>query len=444
MANKNIFCNVPWFHLNIRHDGTFEMCCSQRSGSKNADGSAMFAHNIKTSTIAEWWNSSTMQGIRQQILSDKPLPTCAGCYKDDEHNNESYRLTQNWRSAIFTKQAFDQSFAESPHLKIFKEDGLYDGMPIDLHIDLGNECNLACKFCGPDVSTKIASKFKTWGLIDKDTVLRKDWAGDDAVWDRFCNEVLTIKNLQSVHFMGGEPTLSPRLADFLDFFISHNRTDFCISFVTNGTKFRYDLIDKLKKFKRVDIDVSIESILDNNYYIRQGLDKETFQTNVKLYLQEQTDNLFICLKPSISALSAPTYPELIEFFLDNNIITESNTCWDPAYMQIAVLPYAVKQSYLPKYERLLTKLEGLASSGNLDMVRSRMVDNNAVNLYKELKSVYNMLIAPELNNAEELRKELVYWLNKWDCDLKQDARDYYPEWSEFLEKYDYKKISNTN
>jgi MoaA/NifB/PqqE/SkfB family radical SAM enzyme len=441
MANKNIFCNVPWFHVNIRHDGTFEMCCTQRPNLKDDQGNPLFKHNIRNTTIAEWWNNDLIKQLRKNMLGDTPLPLCEGCYKDENSGNESYRLTHNWRSAIFTRQAFDESFEQSPHKIIFKEDGVADRMPIDFHIDLGSECNLACKFCHPEVSTRIATKFKSWGIWDQE--LRKEWVDDDALWERFLNELLDIKNLQSVHFMGGEPTLSPRLEQFVDFFLSRGRTNFSISFVTNGTRYLPRLVEKLANFKRIDIDISTESILDNNYYIRQGLDKELFRKNVSLYLSHRSPNFGVCLKPVVSALTVPTYPELIEFFYENDIITESNLCWEPVYLQIPVLPLSIRQSYMPKYEKLLAKLEKASKDSNADMVRSRMVENNAVSLYVELKSVYKMLQNPEPDNVEDLRKQLVYWLNKWDNDMGLDARVHYPEWTEFLESYGY-NVSNKN
>jgi hypothetical protein len=243
--------------------------------------------------------------------------------------------------------------------------------------------------------------------------------------------------------MGGEPTLSPRLEQFVDFFLSRGRTNFSISFVTNGTRYLPRLVEKLANFKRIDIDISTESILDNNYYIRQGLDKELFRKNVSLYLSHRSPNFGVCLKPVVSALTVPTYPELIEFFYENDIITESNLCWEPVYLQIPVLPLSIRQSYMPKYEQLLAKLEAANKDSNTDMVRSRMVENNAVSLYVELKSVYKMLQNPEPDNVEDLRKQLVYWLNKWDNDMGLDARVHYPEWTEFLESYGY-NVSSKN
>jgi sulfatase maturation enzyme AslB (radical SAM superfamily) len=260
---------------------------------------------------------------------------------------------------------------------------------------------------------------------------------DETVWQRFLHELLTFRNLRSVHFLGGEPTLSPRLEQFLDFFINNNKTDFAISFVTNGTKFCPDLIDKMKKFTRADIDISIESVLDNNYYLRQGLKKDLYTSNVQKFLDAQSDNFFVCLKPVISALTIPTFPELIEYFLDNDIFTESNICYDPAHFQVAVLPMEIRQTYFEKYERVLKKIASKQNFKHTNLIQPRFKDTLANSLYNELETAFNMVKQPEPDNAESLQKEMVWWLSKWDKDFNLNAKDYYPEWSKFLDKYSY-------
>jgi sulfatase maturation enzyme AslB (radical SAM superfamily) len=441
MANAKTFCNIPWFHLEIKHDGSFGLCCIQERDN-NGYAVKLEKHNIREMSIQEWYSSRAMKNYRLKMLSSTPLTECNGCYTDEKHGNESYRLTQNWRSAIFTKDAFAKSFVQSPHYPIFKltesSDGEYNGLPVDLHIDMGNECNLACKFCHPNVSSKIAAKYKKWNILtDYQSQARVNWMDDDETWLKFCNELLSFEHLKSVHFMGGEPTLSPRLEQFLDFFISNKKTNFAISFVTNGTRFCPEIIVKMKQFFRADIDISIESILDNNYYMRQGLKKELFMSNVNQYLAAQSDNFYVCLKPVISALTVSTFPELIEYFFDNSIFTESNICWDPAYLRVDVLPTKIRNLYLPKYEKLLQKLTQDQNFKNTNMLQARFHDKKADNLYNELLTAYNMLLGPEHENAKELQKQMVWWLSKWDKEYHLNAKDHYPEWSDFLDQHDY-------
>jgi molybdenum cofactor biosynthesis enzyme MoaA len=436
MASSKIFCNVPWFHLELRPNGSFEMCCNQ---TKETDGYSAYhndVYNIKQMSIRDWYNSDRMKSYRLKILGDTPIKECTGCYNDEKHGNESYRITHNWRSVIFTRDAFTDSFEQSPHYPIFQKselNGEYDGVPLDLHVSMGNECNLACKFCHPSLSTKIASKYKIWSLLsDKQSATRESWMDDDETWLRFCNELLSFKHLRSVHFMGGEPTLSPRLEQFFDFFIDNKKTDFAVSFVTNGTKFCSRIISKMKKFQRADIDISIESILDNNYYIRQGLKKEIYLDNVKQFLAAQSDNFYVTLKPVISALTIPTFPELIEYFFDNKIFTESNICWSPEYLQVSVLPKSIRDSYIPKYERLLDKISKSKNYNQSNLIQARSVDTLYHSLYNELNTAFNMLKSQEPTNAQELQKQMVYWLAKWDKAFGLNAHDYYPDWSQFL------------
>lgn len=437
MANSKIFCNVPWFHIEIRHDGTFEMCCNQTKANDGYSTLTDNVHNIKQMSIRDWYSSKIMKNLRTQILSEQPLKECAGCYNDEKYGNESYRIMQNWRSIIFTRDAFENSFKQSPHFTIFDKSraaGEYNGVPVDLHVDMGNECNLACKFCHPSVSTKVASKYKIWNLLsDKQSHTRVSWMDDDEVWTKFCNELLSFEHLKSIHFMGGEPTLSPRLEQFLDFFIENKKTNFAVSFVTNGTKFCPDIIKKMKKFQRADIDISIESVLDNNYYIRQGLKKELFLANVKKFLDAQSDNFFITLKPAISALTVSTYPELIEYFYHNKIYTESNICWNPEYLQVSVLPKSIRDLYIPKYEKLLKKISQSQNFNYSNSIQARFDDTLNNSLYNELSTVYNMLQAPEPENAEDLQKQMVWWLSKWDREFRLNAKDFYPEWNDFLD-----------
>ena len=453
MPNPKIFCNVPWFHMQLYHDGSYGLCCSERAPVFDgyAKQSESIKPNIKTTSIREWYRSEKMKRYRESMLGDQPLAECAGCYQDEQYGNDSYRNTQNWRSVIFTQQNFQQSFEQSPHHDVFVSeqsgqalDEHYDGMPVDLHIDMGNECNLYCKHCNPSYSTQIATKYKIWGILSKeDYHTRMNWMDDEEVWQRFLNELLGMKNLRSVHFMGGEPFMSPKLEEFLDFFIDHNRTDFAVSLITNGTIYSKEIAEKFARFFRADIDISIESVSDNNFYIRQGLDKELYWNNIRSFLSHQSETFCVCLKPTITALTVPTFPALTEWMFDNNIVTENNTCWNPAYLRAAALPLDLRQSYFAEYERVLDKLSAyIKQDQHPDMPQSREHGKNALNLYNELNSVYKMIQIPELPNAEALKVELVGWLNKWDQNCDLDARDYYPEWTDFLEQYGYKKISD--
>ena len=102
--------------------------------------------------------------------------------------------------------------------------------------------------CFSRASSTIAVQNVKWGLEDHRQYLGNDWTRDEHVWNRFLDELLTIPKLKNIHFMGGETLLTKRFEDLVDFFILHGRFDLCFSFVTNGTTYNQQLINKLKRF----------------------------------------------------------------------------------------------------------------------------------------------------------------------------------------------------
>ena len=141
MPNQKIFCNTPWYELHIYWDGSLGICC-QESHKLYDDNS----YNIATTTIAEWFNSDPVRHFRQGVLGDRPVSACSRCYQEESVGGNSRRIKSNQKSVIF-QQAFADSFEQSPGRRHFNESGNTSTHPIDIHVDLGNYCNLACKMC---------------------------------------------------------------------------------------------------------------------------------------------------------------------------------------------------------------------------------------------------------------------------------------------------------
>ena len=261
MSNKDIFCNTPWYETHIYWDGSFGICCQE---SRKLYDSADATYNIHTMTLAEWFNSEPVKQLRMNILSATPTDICSRCYHEESLCGTSRRHKANQKSVIFTRTAFIDSYQQSPGYKHFDHSRTHNGeattQPIDLHIDLGNYCNLACKMCWSVASSKIATQYVKWGHTDHKQYLGMDWTKNAETWNRFLNELLDIPKLQNIHLMGGETLLTSRFEELVDFMIAHNRFDICFGFVTNGTKFNKSLINKLTRFKRVGIEVSIETV----------------------------------------------------------------------------------------------------------------------------------------------------------------------------------------
>jgi sulfatase maturation enzyme AslB (radical SAM superfamily) len=359
-------------------------------------------------------------------------------YDSDQLPNEesvcgsSRRHRSNQKSVIFTKTAFEQSYQQSPGYKHFSfsqdMDGITTTLPIDLHLDLGNHCNLACKMCWSGASTRIAAQMVKWGVEEDRQYLGVDWTSDPEVWNRFLSELDAFPNLKNIHLMGGETLLSPRFEQLVDHMIAKERWEVSFSFVTNGTVYKPDLIAKLSKFTRVGIEISIETTTKHNDYVRQGSKVEDVLDNIQKYqkLCNRT-NISLTVRSAISALTIGYYYTLLEYCLDNNLLIKSLLVTNPAYLDCRGLPADVKQGYKEPYKLLLDKLTDVET----DCDYNESDENNIRKLVRQqVLQVLNLLDAGSIGVSTTTAVE---WMRKWDSEFGFDARELYPEFKELLD-----------
>lgn len=435
-ANPGIFCNTPWYELHIYWDGSLGICCQEDHKLYTEPNSK---YNIRNMTIQEWFNSDPVRNFRTKILGDQRVSECRRCYIEEDYGGNSRRLKANQKSVIFTRTAFEPSFEQSPGYDSFKlsatQQGLTDTHPIDLHIDLGNFCNLACKMCNPRASSTIAAQQVKWGMETSRQYLGTDWTRDSAVWNNFKNQLLEIPNLNNIHFMGGETLLTNRFEDLVDTMTAHDRFDLCFSFVTNGTVFRPELIEKLKRFRRVGIEVSIETVDDHNAYQRQGTDTTVVLANIQNYLKMcNGTSVTVALRPAPSLLTIGYYPGLLEYALNHQLIVKSNLCNDPRFLSAEILPKFIKQQYQTAYHDLLDQL----CQVTVDSDYNASDPNNYRQSIKEQAIMcLNILQTPTPTDSESALHDMVQHCERWDQVYGYDARKLYPEFQEIFDQYGY-------
>lgn len=439
MPNQNVFCNSPWYELNIYWDGSLGFCC--QAAHKPYVESESYHYNVKTMSINQWVDSAPMRQARLSMFGDTKNSSCANCQLEEKFGGTSRRHKSNQKSVIFTRSGFDQSYVQSPGYKWFEKSrtqaGTYNRLPIDLHIDLGNYCNLACKMCSPRASSRIAAHQIRWGIKDAEKFLNTDWTKDEHTWRKVLSELASIENLRNVHFMGGETLISNRFEEFVDFMIQQARVDLSLSLVTNGTIFKPTLMQKLAYFQQVNIEVSIESLDATNVYQRQGTDQNRVMSNLNKYLSwSNGHNFTLTLRPAISALTISSYHTLLTYAHQNQLIVKALLVTTPQYLDVRVLPQSVRIGYLKYYDKLQEDLVLEVDDSNLDFNESdpnqfRRVILNQVQLCQRL------LQAPNLDDADTLQAEMIFWCKRWDEIYGYDARSIYPEWIPMLDKHGY-------
>ena len=438
MPEQRVFCNSPWYELHIYWDGSLAFCC-HATPNVPYDASLKHQYNIKNMSIKQWYDSAPMREARMRMLGDRQWNHCDRCWHEERVSDTSRRHRSNQKSVIFTKQNFAESYQQSPGFPKFEHSrvnqGSYDGLPIDLHVDLGNYCNLACKMCDASASSTIASQEVRWGIQDSKKYLGSDWTRDDRVWQRFVQQILDIPYLQNIHFMGGETLLTDRLEDLVDRFVAARRFDMCFSFVTNGTIYRPGLVEKLAQFQRVGFEISIETADQHNSYIRQGTDTDLVLTNIGRYRGiSNGTSVSVTLRPALNLLSIGYYHTLLRYALDHGLLVKNNLLHSPTFLDARYLPNETKLLYLDQYQQLRQSVP--VTDSDLDINISDPNNYQWV-ISREIDLAISMLRTIQPDDAEQQHQRLVSHCEKWDAIYGLDARVLYPELLMIFSRYGY-------
>ena len=385
-------------------------------------------------SIADWFSSEPVRDFRSRMLKDDKLSECSRCYNQEAAGASVRRFNVNQKSVIFT-QAFAESFEQSPGRQHFNISGHTSTQPIDLHIDLGNFCNLACKMCNAQASSRIAVQEVKWGIESSKPFVGSNWTKDPVVWRNFKQQLLLMTELNNIHFMGGETLLTDKFEDLVDTLLLHNRTNVSLSFVTNGTVFNPQLMDKLLRFKRVGIEVSIETIDERNSYVRQGTDTNIVLEHIDRYISYcNNSTITTTLRPAISSLTIASYAGLLRYALQKKLVVKNLIVDSPEFMTVAVLPHSIKQQYVVKYADMLNELAHVE-----DLLDGNTSDpNNYLQIIKQqVVGCINLLSSPAPHNVKQLQQQLVNHCRKWDTVYHQNARLLYPELMEIWDQYGY-------
>lgn len=435
MANKDIFCNIPWFELNINHDGSYDLCgCQNDKIIMTAEGRKW---NIKEISIDDYWNSTRMREKRRIKLSDTVDPMCRMCQMKDAAGYTSARQKENLKSVIFQRN-FDRSFEQSPHKKYFDHSQDNNGETISriasLHLNIGTTCNFSCKFCPPEASSRVAQDQRKMGWIAADYRL-EPWTQDPRAWQRFVDWFDTnYQSVRVVHIIGGEPELIERFRDLLTMFANKNMTWLNLSFTTNGSIDYSKYYHQLKIFQRVEIGVSIETADRSNDYLRQGADIVQILHNVD-HMREVMPGVQWTFRTVPTALSVLRYHTLLNHALDRRIPIDASYPNRPRWMLSDLLPQDLKACTIQHLQEFADSITFNGQRFN----NTKNPNNVEITLKNEAESLIRHLRTAEPENANQLRQEMAARLSEQDELYNKSIEDFIPEATDWLRIHGYRR-----
>ena len=355
MINDKIFCIVPWFEVHINADGTYHTCGAQPPPQRTPFPPGFVEkNNVHNMKLEDWINGEYQRRVRLDKLNGIHEPRCQMCYTEEKVGSSSKRLKENLKSGI-SDVNFDLTYRASSDLPHFEfsqaNQGATDIMrPVSYHINLGNECNYACKMCGPWSSSQLAVEGLKDGTYSGPA--RLNWTKDEKSWNHVVDYICATDNLKFVHIIGGEPLLNPRFEDLIDRLIAAGKTDIYLGFTTNGSIVDIGLIKKLNTFKHVDIGISVECFGVLNDHIRKGTNTVEVLEHIDTYLKYRSkDHMYITVRPVPSALSVHTLDDLYRWCVDRQVDVMTNILVRPVHLQIRQLPVEIKQRLIKKYQQ---------------------------------------------------------------------------------------------
>jgi len=422
--NEKVTCISPWYELRI-----------------NSDGSMSFCHAVKKTfweksnlNFIDWFNKGeSSTAARQNILKGKPVDACQNCYDNEAKGFTSYRQRRNIQGAVYHGENFKDSLEQSPAYP--RMQGKVEEMyPAFLHVTLSNLCNLSCRMCFPEFSSQLTDTYKKLNIIDKSVPILEDWSQSDEKWQNFLKLVKGNKQLLSLHFMGGEPLYHKRFHEFIDWAIENNETNYHLTFVTNVTIYDSELIDKLAKFKSVQIEMSIEVMDIVNDYIRIGSDFNVLKDNIQKFLSHKNSNTKMVLRTVPQALSIPKYDTIIDFAIENDCMIDCNVISNPPHLKMNVLPKEFKNDLVNKLKTKYADILGIEDMDKITKISQIREPQKAL-----FRSHINYLIAAleeaEPENIEELRQKFIQYNIDMDTQSTLKFKSVYPELVDFYEKY---------
>ena len=262
--------------MEVQPNGTVKPCCMYKDTLKKPNGQEYL---IQKDDIQDVLQSDELNEIKQRFLSGTQPRGCHRCWMEEISGKDSKRIRDNRK-----------------YQNLINEDVIFDeATPRYLDLKLGNICNLKCRICGPQYSSRWISEQKRYDKIDgivKDYE-RLDWPEKS---DKFWQTVESlIPNLEHLDFTGGEPFMISQHFDLLEKIIASGRANkVSLHYNSNGTQLPMNALKNIwPEFKYVDVHFSIDGYEKHFEYQRHPAKWQDALATMSVFKQYQKPNFDI-------------------------------------------------------------------------------------------------------------------------------------------------------
>ncbi|MHB8788691.1 MAG: twitch domain-containing radical SAM protein [Desulfobulbaceae bacterium] len=232
---------------------------------------------------------------------------------------------------------------------------------------------------------------------------------EEIIFGDFLND---LTNVKEVLLTGGEPLLNPVTAKIIDFLIQHGmEREIALVMNTNTTYLPVTILDKLKTFKRVHMNLSIDSVGDVYEYIRFPAKWEKIKNNINMLKEKRIP---LGAVPILQAYNVLNAVDLCRFFEENGVNYNLLMMHGPYFLHCALLPDPIRKVAA---DRLRTYAQNEAPQEKQN------------NLLRVAQSIENITINIDRQKALE---DFMLFTNDLDRVNGQDIKESIPELIEML------------
>ena len=291
------YCPMPW------HGGYFttsrqSVCCSHR-------GQPGVALRSNGDSPLAYINSEHVRDIKRRLISGNLDIDCSSCRDKEQQGLGSLR--EVFQTMIGN---LGVEFCEDPDSPT---------VPAAIEVRFSNLCNFQCRMCGPRDSNLIGKEIEMNPNMQRFFELYQD--GLITASDRFFDEIVQmLPNLKRIYFTGGEPMIHKQVLELIKIIIDLNLNDRLeLAMTTNGSAINPYIIDQLKKFRRVQLTVSVDGVGKIGEYQRHKSDWPKIKENIEIlgnmswHSQQQTG---ISINSVISAYTVLDIDSLMEYYIE--------------------------------------------------------------------------------------------------------------------------------
>lgn len=353
MKNKlpQNFCILPWTAMEVQPNGTVKPCCMYKDTLKDPNGQEYL---IQKDNIDDILNSDELNEIKQRFLSGTQPRGCHRCWMEEISGKDSKRIRDNQK-----------------YQHLIKEDVIFDeAKPRYLDLKLGNICNLKCRICGPQYSSRWITEKKRYDKLDGivENYERLDWPEKS---EKFWETVESlIPNLEHLDFTGGEPFMISQHFDLLEKIVASGRANkISLHYNSNGTQLPMKALKEIwPHFKYVDVHFSIDGIDKHFEYQRHPAKWQDALTTMSVFKQYTKPNFDIKICHTVNIFNVFYLPEFLDWAKEFGMSVYLNNLHEPKYYNISSIPYTAKV-------KIQKKLEDY-SGQNLNSVINFMMNSN--------------------------------------------------------------------